>query len=183
MISLCFSLLSQGSETESVGTGGEVESYEEIQHSTEHTSSLFDHEDAGPIVEIMKAGEAEIESEIMTSEQLQTCHMILKQSKRDVNDMMDNAGYVIFLSDLQSSFDMGGEGSFGLDYDDLAYPLKMNFVHLSCLCPDSDTDCCGEVNGIFVGEGESVAEGENDNRKSPLDNICVQTYKAMDEIA
>jgi len=125
-------------------------------------------------------------------QQQQECHSLLQQANVDSpNNMMDPSEYVTFVTNLQkklthSADDVveGEEGIGNHEYTDLPQELKMNFVHLSCVCPATNANCCADRNGIYIGDGINGGNTmeEDGNSRISVTKICAQTLTAMGDL-
>jgi len=66
----------------------------------------------------------------------------------------------------------------------------MNFVRLSCICPENNANCCAEWNEIYIADvGANDMEENKDNVSVSTDGkikhtdiLCAQTLVAMGEL-
>ncbi len=83
-----------------------------------------------------------------------TCVEYLSDADANSDDLLQTEEYVSFLSDLRTILpvpvDPTRKDWAFASYSDLPYELKVNFLHLSCLCDD---ECCerGSAWGIYTG--------------------------------
>lgn len=155
------------------------------QSPTHH--SLFDH-DNSPTSGVSSPTNTEIASPTAPKATTTTtttennegdCRLLLHQADIDSNGLLDSSEYMSFLKNLEEKQLLLGEEPLLItnyvddQYVDLSYQLKMNFVHLSCVCPPAtNDDCCAERSGIYIGAG---MEGEM------LDRVCIETVGAIME--
>jgi len=100
--------------------------------------------------------------ETHTVEEDMICRTLLLQADVNSNQMIDTTEYLSFLHDLQSSNILHADNLPEI-YSDLDFPLRINFLQQSCICPFDMPDCCDERNGIYIGN-DDVA-----------DNVCTFT--------
>jgi len=82
-----------------------------------------------------------------------TCRALLLQADVNSNQMIDTTEYLSFLHNLQSSNRLHAD-KLPENYSELDFPLRINFLQQSCICPFDMPDCCDERNGIYIGSDE-----------------------------
>jgi len=150
--------------------------------------SLFDHDNSPTISGVSSPTNTAIASPTAPKATTTTtntennegdCRLLLHQADVDSNGVLDSSEYMSFLKNLEEKQLLLKEEPLLIttyvddQYVDLSYQLKMNFVHLSCVCPPAtNDDCCAERSGIYISAG---MEGEM------LDRVCIETVGAIME--
>lgn len=147
--------------------------------------SLFDHDNSptspvsSPTNTAIASPTAPMTTTTTTENNEGQCQSLLHQADIDSNGLLDSSEYMTFLKNLEETQLFLGEepllitASVNDQYVDLSYQLKMNFVHLSCVCPPAtNDDCCAERSGIYIGDGME---------EEMLDRVCVETVSAIME--
>lgn len=103
------------------------------------------------------------------------CEQLLHQADTDSNNLLDTNEYLNFLSSfLTNNDDTSSSKNINVpqEYNNLPYVMKINYIHLSCVCPPNVVDCCADgQSGIYI-DGDS--EGER------VQEICDRTKEALD---
>eukprot|EP00581_Thalassiosira_minuscula_P008772 CAMPEP_0183701950 /NCGR_PEP_ID=MMETSP0737-20130205/183_1 /TAXON_ID=385413 /ORGANISM="Thalassiosira miniscula, Strain CCMP1093" /LENGTH=335 /DNA_ID=CAMNT_0025928461 /DNA_START=287 /DNA_END=1294 /DNA_ORIENTATION=+ len=175
-----------------------VDSHENENNSTSLTSTvehninnLFGTTDDG--ASAVDEGSAPIEQAATTDnkeeeeEKHYNCQLILHGADLDSNNILDATEYTNLLSKLNESKsnndnndnnssenNINNTGSKFIDYNSLPFERKVNFVDLSCLCPHSFPTCCGDLNGIYIGNEDMETED--------LERVCerIMTLESVD---
>lgn len=96
------------------------------------------------------------------------CQSLLRQTDLNTKGLLTESEYATLVAELLQG--VAPHSVAPERYSDLPFQLKMNFLHLSCVC----LDCCVEENGIYIGEHE-----QQHGMRDTLDVICEQTEAAI----
>lgn len=167
-------------------TTNESDNYDPSDSQTTSHHSLFSDKDApaeilpegNPAEEVPAETTDALSSEASKSTtedktaQYEQCHSLLQQANVNSNGVLGPVEYVTFLTNLKEEVIGATSVAIADQYADLEYELKMNFIHLSCMCPTTNANCCAEINGMYIGDSEGVV--------SSLDKICEHTLQAIE---
>jgi hypothetical protein len=110
----------------------------------------------------------------------ESCYNILYESDANDDGTVTSDEYQTFVSLLS-------DGEFStMNYVDLPFGIKINFVYLNCLCryrpensPDGNDCCTGPDGGIFV-SGAGPSDLPTSAEEEYLSTVCRETQVAID---